>query len=230
MAPSAWFKIIVITFGMGGLAAYLNYRFPHILNIKTNQVSFVSTILILSFLILSAVSHRLKLSQVLNYSLGWLLIFSVILSVYSFQPELNGIWIRLKSQLVPFSAEENRNGSISVIRNNDGHFQVEALVNGVTVHFMVDTGATRTVLTVADATRIGIDINNLAYDQASMTANGIVLSAPIKLEKVKIGNIVVNDVKASVNKNLEGMSLLGMSFLERLSQYHVEGERLTMRQ
>ena len=60
------------------------------------------------------------------------------------------------------------------------------------------------------------------------TANGTVTGAPVRLDEVRLGTIVLRDVRASVNGAAMNRSLLGMSFLGRLGGYQVTGDRMTL--
>lgn len=193
-----------------------------------DKVDFVYSLILLVFLLMALFSQRLRLATALRYGGGWLVIAFTIFLGYSYQPELKGVWQRLIGQLIPSKVIENADGSVSFNRSNNGHFQLKALIGNQTVEFMVDTGATRTVLTLEDAKRLGINVEKLVYNQPSLTANGITYSAAIRLPEIKIGSIIVYDVPAAVSKNLDGMSLLGMSFLEKLKGYRVENDRLTL--
>ena len=82
----------------------------------------------------------------------------------------------------------------------------------------------------ADARRLGFDPDALAYTQVYSTANGTVRGAPVILREVAVGPIRVRDVAASVNDAPMAGSLLGMSFLGRLSAYEVSNGSLTLRQ
>jgi aspartyl protease family protein len=73
-----------------------------------------------------------------------------------------------------------------------------------------------------------MDRASLKFDRTYQTANGVVRGAPVRLKRVEIGSVVVDDVRASVNEAPMGTSLLGMSFLSRLSAWRVEGDRLTL--
>lgn len=110
----------------------------------------------------------------------------------------------------------------------NGHFMVEASVNGQPILFMVDSGASDVTLTARDAERLGFDRAQLKFDRIYQTANGTVKGAPVRLKRVEIGPIVLDDVRASVNDGAMGTSLLGMSFLSRLAAWRVEGDRLTL--
>lgn len=111
----------------------------------------------------------------------------------------------------------------------NGHYLIEALVNGTPVTFLIDTGASDVVLTLDDARRIGLEPRTLAFTQRFATANGEVRGAPVVLREIRIGQFRLFDVTASVNEAPLGVSLLGMSFLEQLSGYQVERGRLILR-
>ena len=95
---------------------------------------------------------------------------------------------------------------------------------------MVDTGATGVVLSREDARRVGINPQPSDFTARTSTANGIVPVAPIVLDKVAVGEISVRDVPALVHPDsrFQG-SLLGMSFLSRLSQFEVSKGRLILK-
>jgi clan AA aspartic protease (TIGR02281 family) len=110
-----------------------------------------------------------------------------------------------------------------------GHFLVEAVVNGVPIDFMVDTGASHIVLTQKDARKLGLTPASLQFTQEFRTANGTVRAAPVELRELRIGQFRLFDLEASVNGGPLPISLLGMSFLQRLSSYEVARGRLILR-
>ena len=77
---------------------------------------------------------------------------------------------------------------------------------------------------------LGIDTAGLDFRHVSETANGPVSGAPVTLREVAVGNVRLADVAASVNGAEMSESLLGMTFLSRLSGFEVSGDRLTLRQ
>jgi aspartyl protease family protein len=109
-----------------------------------------------------------------------------------------------------------------------GHFIIEAAVDGVPVTFLVDTGASEIVLTLADARRLGFDPRRLEFSQRFETANGEVRGAPVRLRELRVGQFSLYDLEASVNAAPLPVSLLGMSFLDRLHGYRVEDRRLIL--
>jgi aspartyl protease family protein len=108
-----------------------------------------------------------------------------------------------------------------------GHFQLDADVDGATVHFIVDTGATLVTLSPADAEAAGISPGSLDFTMVMNTANGRVRAAPVTLREVRIGQFALDDVQAAVVENLS-VSLLGMSFLSRLDRWQMQDGTLTI--
>lgn len=220
--------IILILLGTLGalLLGYLLWRFPHVMESEDNLAYFIRSLLLLCLLIPSVFLHR-HAPHALKYGAYWGGIFLVLFVGYSYQESLGNVWGRLKGNLLPFSGTQNADGSITFTRAEGEHFLVEALVNGIPVQFMVDTGATRIALTLQDAKRLGFDVENLSYNQLTRTANGETFAASVYLTEFKVGTIVMQDLGASVNQNLSGHSLLGMNFLKKLKGFKIEGNRLT---
>ena len=119
---------------------------------------------------------------------------------------------------------------VTIPADSSGHFFVQAAINGTRVRMMVDTGATGVVLSREDARRVGINPQSSDFTARTSTANGIVSVAPTVLKEVVVGEILVRDVPAIVHPDTRFQgSLLGMSFLSRLSQFEVSGGRLILK-
>jgi aspartyl protease family protein len=111
-----------------------------------------------------------------------------------------------------FSA--SRGNKIVLMASSGGHFLTQGAINGRAVQFMVDTGATTVAMGVAEAERLGIDYKKGQVGRGS-TANGMVTAYVVKLASVRIGDVEVFDVDASVLPGSMGQILLGNSFLTR---------------
>jgi aspartyl protease family protein len=109
-----------------------------------------------------------------------------------------------------------------------GHFMAEAMVNGQPIEFLVDTGASSIYLTPDDAARLGWTPQRLTYSERYVTASGVVHAAPVTLRSLRIGQLELYDLPASVGEAPGSLSLLGMSFLKRLESYEVRGDRLIL--
>ncbi len=117
----------------------------------------------------------------------------------------------------------------SVAKSPDGHYWAEASVNGTEVRFLVDTGASAVALTQTDAQRLGIAPSTLNYTLSVTTANGQTRAAPIKLASVAVAGAEVRNVDALVIENGLQSSLLGMTYLGRLSQFEATKTSLILR-
>ena len=117
---------------------------------------------------------------------------------------------------------------LSFRRAADGHFYVDADVNGARIHFLVDTGATVVVLSADDARAAGIRLLPGDFSQSASTANGTVRAAPVTLREVDVQQLSLFDVPAAVMQQPMPVSLLGMSFLSRLQGYQTRDDQLVM--
>jgi aspartyl protease family protein len=107
--------------------------------------------------------------------------------------------------------------SVTIRQSGNGHFQLEAMVDGRRMDFLVDTGATGVALRETDAAWLGIHPTERDYSARSATANGIVRVAPVMLDRVEVGDIVLHNVAAVVFPDQTlNQNLLGMSFLSRV--------------
>ena len=117
----------------------------------------------------------------------------------------------------------------SVSKSPDGHFWAQADVNGRGVRFLVDTGATAVALTAADAQRLGFAPQDLDYSYTVTTANGQARAARVKLNSVSVAGARIADVEAFVIERGLDTSLLGMTYLGRLSRCEATRHSLILR-
>lgn len=184
---------------------------------QTDQIiAFILLIIIGIPLLISLFSSR---SQLRN-GLVWVLIFlGFIVSA--------GMWEDISSQFGPTQATvfEDR---IEVPKGADNHFRLTLKINGYPVDFLVDTGASQIVLTQEDARNIGLDPDDLPYIGHAFTANGEVATAPVRLDRIELGDIVDTNVRASVNSGQMDGSLLGMSYLSRFESIEIRRDLLIL--
>ena len=120
-------------------------------------------------------------------------------------------------------------GEADIAKSPDGHYWAQADVDGHDVRFLVDTGATAVALTADDARRLGIEPNSLNYSYTIMTANGPSRAAAVKLSAISVGGARVEGVDAFVIDHGLETSLLGMTFLGRLSKFEATQSNLILR-
>ncbi|SFL90993.1 TIGR02281 family clan AA aspartic protease [Variovorax sp. OV329] len=107
-----------------------------------------------------------------------------------------------------------------------GHFMTLGAINGRSVNFMVDTGATSVAISAADAQRIGLDYKKGQPVQIN-TANGVTAGYRVKLNSVRVGDVEVYEVDAVVSEQPMPFVLLGNSFINRFSMQR-EGDQMVL--
>jgi aspartyl protease family protein len=120
--------------------------------------------------------------------------------------------------------------TVKLESDRQGHFRVDARVDGRNIDFLVDTGASAVVIRESDAARLGIFPRASEYTGRTQTANGVARYAPTRLNRVEVNGITVRDVDAAVmaDESLK-TNLLGMTFLSRVKFSHDRG-RLVLEQ
>ena len=142
---------------------------------------------------------------------------------------INGITKTLPLVADSMSAGDTAgNGTVTLLADPDGQFFTNGTVNGRSVRFVVDTGATLTTLSRADAQRIGLDYRG-GKPTRTTTANGVVNGWRMSLGSVRVGDTTVRDVDAMiVDNDTLPVGLLGMSFLGRFDMQR-QGSTLVLR-
>jgi aspartyl protease family protein len=119
-------------------------------------------------------------------------------------------------------------GETRIPMARDGHFWIDATVNGAPVRFMLDTGATLTAFS-ADAARVaGLEPRTGGLPVSVQTANGAVPAEIATVEQMDIGNIRAEGLDAVIVPQIGRMNVLGMNFLSRLGSWRVEGQTLIL--
>ncbi|MEM9754648.1 MAG: TIGR02281 family clan AA aspartic protease [Pseudomonadota bacterium] len=190
------------------------------------ETDFASLIYLSLFLVVIAgsyfVSQRKNLGQSARYAAIWGLIFlGAILAV--------GAWTEIRGVVEGRASVAQDGSEIVVPQAPDGHFYLTLEVNGTPIRFVIDTGATDIVLSRRDAERAGLDLAALIFSGRATTANGVVETAPVRLDTVGIGPVKDEDVRAVVNGGDLRESLLGVSYLSRFGSIEIAGGTLTLR-
>ncbi|WP_220185274.1 TIGR02281 family clan AA aspartic protease [Paracoccus sp. S1E-3] len=162
---------------------------------------------------------RRDFSKSLRQMLAWGLIVLGLLAGY-------GLWNDVRHQIAPPQIVQG--DRIELPMASDGHFYVDLKLNGETVNFMVDTGASDIALRRRDAERIGLQLDALSYTGFAATANGTVSTAPVRISLIQIGDITDENVRADVVEGDLEISLLGMSYLRRFARVGFEGETMVL--
>lgn len=117
-------------------------------------------------------------------------------------------------------------GGTVLDRGPDGHFYADATVMSHRAHFLVDTGASIVALTAADAEAAGLDWSENDLVPIGRGASGTVYGIPVRLDRVELGGFEAADVQAAIIPEGLDVSLLGQSFLSRVDEVRIDGDRM----
>ena len=226
--PGRFFLIFCITSVVVG---YFNQRF-HAGDISAlatwdRRLGYAIVPVILLSLLLASRRNTTIWQHVKRFSF-WLGFLILLLLLYSYRSDLAHIKARLLAAVIPQMGFANRPGTMSFYRSSNGHFYVEALVNGQPVRFLVDTGASDIVIAPHIAQALGFNRENLDFSLIYHTANGQGRGAAIVLDTFQVGGLTVEKLTASVNSASMHDSLLGMRFFNRLQGFQIHKEILTI--
>jgi aspartyl protease family protein len=204
----------------GTIAGLTTHEFGS-LAVKVTLVVFVGSAGIAMF--------RHRFAEALEAAAFWAVLALLLAAAYSYRAELQEVGDRVLSELIPGRAAV-RGQSVEIARGGAGDFQIAMEVNGGRVPMVLDTGASMIVLTQDAAKAAGLPIEVLAYSVNIDTANGRTRAASVTLDRVVVGSIVERAVPALIAQPGQlRVSLLGMTFLNRLKSWEVRGDRLIMR-
>ena len=215
---------------LAGLVAALAHAFPEAVQTRGDwaRVAYAAGLLVLVSAGLFR-SGRAMRPQHLRHAAIWALVISGLALGFAYRDELAGVPQHLR---LAFSAGDpvvTGEHELVVPQAEDGGFVVVGRVNGERVRFLVDTGASDTVLSPADARRLGLDVDSLSYAHAAETANGLGYGAAVVVDRLEVGPIARADFKVMVNQAPMSSSLLGLSFLNRLESFQVRDRKLILR-
>ncbi len=187
--------------------------------------------LIVLLLVMAAIlfgMRQARLPEVVRSAAIWLGALVVLVAIYAYREPLETAGREMVAVLVPGMAV-NDGERVMIRRGFGGHFVISGAVDGAPIEFIFDTGANLVVLSAADASRAGFNPETLDYRIPVMTAAGMTEVAPVVLDEISVGSIRLNRVRAAIAKPGDlDTSLLGMTFLNRLSGYEVRRDRLVL--
>lgn len=233
---SAWIALTLLV--VAGLALLLRADAGSIAGFDPSDFAIVVACVALLIFLGSSLgsSYRGRATQAVRDFLTWVVVALALVGGYSYREELLSFGHRITGELLPpgsalrTDSQVEGERSVRIRKRTDGHFMAKTTVNGVVLGMLVDTGASTVVLKTTDAQKLGIDVDRLVYSVPVHTANGTTYAAHVRLKRLAVGSIAVNEVEALVAKpGALKENLLGMSFLSRLRSYEFSGEYLTLR-
>jgi aspartyl protease family protein len=158
----------------------------------------------------------------------------VLVAGYQYRYELQDVASRVTAGLVPGSplsiTDSEGRTTVTLDKLPSGHFGAHITVDGTQITAMVDTGASATVLTSADARLAGFDPDELNFSIPVSTANGVAQAARVTAREISVGAITRRNLPVLVAADgTLSESLLGMNFIGTLSGFDVRGDRMILR-
>lgn len=214
-----------------GLALLISADAGTLVGLSQQQTAqLVPLLIILIIFAGGAFARRHKARELIGSVVLWIGIFGVAAVTYAYRDELNGLVGRVAGEFQPGVAlVDAEAGTATFRRSGNGHFDIEATINGHTTPMIFDTGASAVVLTIADAEASGIDTAGLRFSIPVSTANGTGRAARVRLDRIEVGGIARSGIVAFVAEaNALDRSLLGMTYLETLTRYSVTQNSLEL--
>jgi aspartyl protease family protein len=192
----------------------------------TNDLMLGGVYLLMAIMLVlgSLMARREPAAKMLTMALAWVAIFGAGFVLFTFRDEFGWVAQRLKAEAVGAPVEQGRETRIPMAI--DGHFWVDARVNGHPVKFLVDSGATTTTIDRQTAAAAGVKVST-RRDQIVRTGNGIIRVSSGRAEEIEVGAIRRTDMALQIADH-ENLNVLGMNFLSTLSRWSVEGRWLVL--
>jgi aspartyl protease family protein len=182
-------------------------------------------ILLATMLILGSLMARREPGlKLVKMALGWVMIFGAGFILFTFRDNFGWVAQRLKAEAIGTPVEQGRETRIPMAI--DGHFWVNAKLNGKDVRFLVDSGATMTTIGRDTALAAGVAVSS-ERDQFVRTGNGIIRVSSGRAAELEVGGIHRSGVGLQIADN-DDLNVLGMNFLSSLSRWGVEGRWLVL--
>jgi aspartyl protease family protein len=171
--------------------------------------------------------RRIPIGQGLKMFAGWVLIFMAAFVAFTLKDDFLALGKRVVAQ-ANGEGEIVRVGKEMRIRKaEDGHFWVVGRLNGVKVHFLIDSGATTTSISTDTARRAHIEQDE-SFPVMVQTANGVVTARRGHASLV-VGAIERRGMAVEISEAFGPMNVLGMNFLSSLSGWSVQGQWLVLK-
>ena len=192
----------------------------------TNDLMLGGVYLLMAIMLLlgSLMARRERAAKLLTMALAWIAIFAGGFVLFTFRDNLGWVAQRLKAEAVGTPVQQGQETRIPMAI--DGHFWVDAKLNGQSVKFLVDSGATTTTIDRGTAKAAGIEVTSLR-DQYVRTGNGVIRVASGRADELTVGGVTRRNIRLEIADN-DDLNVLGMNYLSTLSRWSVEGRWLVM--
>lgn len=182
-------------------------------------------LLMAMMLVLGAlITRRERFGKLATMALAWVAIFAAGFVLFTFRDDFGWVLQRLRAEATGDPVQQGE--EIRIPMAIDGHFWVDGELNGESVRFLIDSGATMTTIGRETALQTGVEVSE-TRDQLVRTGNGIIRVSTGRADTLQVGAIERQDMALHVADN-ENLNVLGMNFLSSLQRWGVEGRWLIL--
>ena len=192
----------------------------------TNDMMLGGVYLLMAIMLVAGalITRREPALKMLTMALAWIAIFGAGFVLFTFRDNFDWVSQRLKAEALGTPVQTGKQTRIPMAI--DGHFWVDAELNGHTVKFLGDSGATTTTIGRDVARKAGVQVS-AQRDRYVRTGNGIILVASGRARELKVGDIVRRDLAIEIADG-DNLNVLGMNYLSTLTRWGVEGRWLIL--
>lgn len=198
------------------------------MNNGEQAADFLYLILVLVLVVSALSARRLPVGHTLKMFAAWALIFVAVIVAFMLKDDFVALGKRVVGEASGGTQIVQTGKELRIRQAPDGHFWVNAKLNGETVRFLIDSGATTTSISAETARRAGIERDS-GFRTVVQTANGMVAVDRGRVERLELGTIDRRDLAVHISEAFGDMNVLGMNFLSSLSSWGVEGKWLVLK-
>lgn len=183
----------------------------------------------------SLIGRRLAWGSLLRLALLWVAIFAGLFGLFTLAQQqgfLTGRWAEeglprgdAPPTLPPVRTEGQ---AIRIPVARDGHYWVEASINGTPARFLIDSGATITALSEPTARSAGLNYDIGEPGVVMTTANGKVEARRSSIATLTIGPVTASDLPVVVSPAFGEINVIGMNMLSRLKSWGVQNGEMVL--
>lgn len=197
------------------------------MNDGDHALNFIYLVGVLVLVVSALMVRRIPIGQGLKMFAGWVLIFLAGFVAFTLKDDFMALGKRVFAESRGEGQVVAAGETLRIRKAMDGHFWINGEINGKSVRFLVDSGAT--VTSISSDTAALADIVPSGLLAVVQTANGTVSVGRARADRLKIGTIERRNLAVHVSETFGPMNVLGMNFLSSLSGWEVEGQWLVLK-
>ncbi len=187
----------------------------------------VATVIMLVVVLGSIIARRPPAGQVLRHVAGWIAVFAVVYGVMLFRNDIAALWARARADISGEPIASADGSAITLAMEDDGHFWASGSTEAGSIRFLVDSGATTTILSASAARTLGVTVDD-GFPVMVDTANGRIMTRRAEIGRLMVGSIGTGNLPVLVS-DADDINVLGMNWLSRMESWQVRGRVMEIR-